>query len=155
MPRIRPVDVDGEIRSAAPGERARRRPALNVQQFTEPMATEVRQLLYVGVQLGNLELDCLFLDADEAHRLVWRTLHEQLHFAVLVGGPERREGCRAYTRIVCRTMFAETFRPQLNEPVRDVAERIRVRHQHVYMPAQLRIGEELKHREGPSGILRQ
>src|SRR2546423_12084408 len=134
------MGVEGEIRRAAPGGGARRRPALDVQQFTEPMATEVRQLLYVGVQLGNLELDCLFLDADEAHRLVWRTLHEQLHFAVLVGGPERREGCRAYARIVCRTMLAETFRPQLNEPVRDVAGRSRVRHQDLDMAAKIRIG---------------
>ena len=52
-------------------------------------------------------------------------------------------------------MLAQALGPELHEPVGDVAQRIGVRHQHVDVPAELRVGEVLKRREDPGRILRQ
>src|SRR5205823_8624647 len=119
----------------------------------QAMSAEITKLLHVWVQLGNLQLDRLLVDGDEAHSLVRRSLHEELHLTVLIGSAERREWCWTNARVSFHAVLAEALCPELDEPVGDIAQRIGVRHEDMDVPPQLRVRQKLQHREGASGIL--
>src|SRR6476469_3731472 len=67
---------EGHVRPAAPRQRARGRPPLDVQQLTEAMPAKIGELRDVGMQLRDLDVGRTLLHADERDRLVGRTLHE-------------------------------------------------------------------------------
>src|SRR5215211_4999584 len=87
---IDPIDMDREIRSAAFGEGACRRPLLDVYQLAERVAAEVGQLLHVGEALWDRDIGGAFLYGEESQRLVLRTFHEELDLTVLIRRAQRR-----------------------------------------------------------------
>src|SRR6185437_6394027 len=140
MPGVGPVDVNRHVDPAAPRERASRRPLLDRQQLAELMSAQVAKFLDVAVQLGDLDSYAPLIDGYERDGLVRRAFHEQLHLAVLVRRAKRGQRRRANPWIAFRAVLAQTLRPQLNEPVSQIAQRIGVRHQHVNVPAERRVG---------------
>jgi hypothetical protein len=88
-------------------------------------------------------------------RLVWRTFHEQLNLAVLVGCSESPKRSWAEALVARAAMLSQALGPQLDEPVGNVPKRIGVRHQDLDMAAQLRVRQILKRREDSGRILRQ
>src|SRR5687768_14659085 len=94
------------------------------------MTAEITELLHVFESARYNNVTRPLLDRDERHDLVLRTFHEQLHLAVLVGGSKC---CDRSLSDECTigSLLAETLCPELNEPVGNVAEPIRVRHQDI------------------------
>src|SRR5437763_9152281 len=116
MPGVHGIDMEREIRSAATCQRSRRRAALDIEQLTQAMTSEISQLLHIGVKLRDLELYGLLVHGDEAHRLIRWPLHEELHLAVLIGCTQRGERRWPDPSIAVLAMFSQTFRPELNKP---------------------------------------
>src|SRR6185437_7336307 len=96
----------------------------------------------------------MVFDGDECDHLVGRSLHEGLDLAVLIGGTERRERC-ASNRLAVVAMFAERLCPELHEPGCEIAQRVRVWHEHVDYAAMPHVAYVEQRRDYAGRIIHQ
>src|SRR5688572_7564804 len=118
------------------------------------MAAEIPELLYIGKRFGDSDVGCPFFHRDESDCLVSGAFHEELYLRMLVRRAKGGKRCRS-NRGSVTTLFTKALRPQLHEPRGDIAERIRVRHEHHESLLEPGICQPLKHCVNTGGILYQ
>ena len=92
--------------------------------------------------LGDRHVVSEILHGEERDDFIERALHEELHLAVLVGGAHRgnRSGSPVHQGAAPILSLAQTLGPELTVPFRELPEPVTVRHEHMELGAQGRIG---------------
>ena len=121
------------MHAARPGQRRRGRLLLDPEQPAQGPPAESGQRLGEAGRDGDGDVVAAAIDGHEGHDLVERPLHEQLRLRVLVSGAHGGERRRAGVDhpAVAVDALAETFGPELAEPLGDIAQTVAVGHQHV------------------------
>ena len=126
-------EANGAVRFAVLGQRQFGRPLLGVDQFVERVPAEILHGVEIGKRGRNRHGRAEFVHGQERDDLVERSFDVKLHDRMLVGHAQRFLGRLARVHPFARAIdaFAEALGPELTEPIRHVAQRVRVRHHHL------------------------